>query len=209
MIKALLLIFDPIVTWEGIVLARRSMGSILVIYLSPLLLITSAAEGYGLVKWGKWQDEIGRLKKFPIQEAAAVEVAQILLSLVVVFAGAKMLKSLGDTFHGRHAYSQAFATVAYSLSPLFTLRLLDAFAGVSPWVTWSIGMILSAAVLYHGVPRMIEPDPSHAFGLYIMSALLLALVTGMVRFVTAAYLVGRFPKLQAIISAVAPRWIFS
>ena len=38
-----------------------------------------------------------------------------------------------------------------------------------------------------------EPDPSHAFGLYLMSALLLVLVSGLVRFVTAAYLGGKFP----------------
>ena len=43
-----------------------------------------------------------------------------------------MVKSIGETFHGRHTYTQAFTTVAYSLSPLFLLRLLDAFPGVSP-----------------------------------------------------------------------------
>ena len=57
MIKALLLIFDPIATWEGILRARRGMVSILVVYLLPLLLLTSACEGYGLVHWGKWQGE--------------------------------------------------------------------------------------------------------------------------------------------------------
>ena len=43
---------------------------------------------------------------------------------------------------------------------------------------------------------MMDPDPSHAFGLFFMSALLLVLITGLVRFVTAAYLQGKFPKLQ-------------
>ena len=53
MIKALLLIFEPIATWEGIFRARRSLAFILVIYLLPLILLASAAEGYGLVHWGK------------------------------------------------------------------------------------------------------------------------------------------------------------
>ena len=75
-------------------------------------------------------------------------------------------------------------------------------------MSWAIGIILSIAVLYHGVPRMMEPDPSHAFGLYFMSALLLVLVTGLVRFVTAAYLQGKFPKLQAIVSDLAARLPF-
>ena len=208
MIKALLLIFDPMATWEGILRARRSTVFILVIYLLPLLLITSAGEGSGLVQWGKWQGEIRGLKKFSVPEAAVVEAIQILLSLLVVFAGAGLLRSIGETFHGRHSYCQAFTTVAYSLSPLFLLRLLDAFTGVYPWVSWAIGIILSIAVLYHGVPRMMEPDPSHAFGLYLMSALLLVMVTGLVRFVTAAYLLGKFPKLQALITDVAARLHF-
>ena len=211
MIKALLLIFDPIATWEGISRARRSLVSILVGFLLPLLLLPTVAEGYGLVNWGKWQVEPYRLKKFPAGEAVVVEAAQFLLSLLVVFVGAKMIKSVGETFHGRHTYAQAFATVTYSLSPLFLLHLFDAlsgFSGVYLWISWSIGMILSIAVLYHGMPRMMEPDPSHAFGLYLMGAILLVLVAGLVRFVTAAYLQGRFPKLQAVVSDIAGRLPF-
>jgi hypothetical protein len=205
MIKALLLIFDPAGTWEGIFRARRSLVFVLVVYLFPLLLLASAAEGYGLVHWGKWQGEIVRIKTFPLREAVVIETARFLLALVVVFVGASMIKSIGETFHGRHTYNQTFTAVAYGLSPLFLLRLLDAFPGISPWLSWAIGIILSIAVLYHGVPRMMEPDPPHAFGLFFMSALLLALVTGLVCLVTASYMQGKFAKLQVIISDLAAR----
>lgn len=205
MIKALLLIINPAGTWEGIFRARRSLVFVLVVYLFPLLLLASAAEGYGLVHWGKWQGEISRIKQFPIREAEVIETAQFLLALVVIFVGANMIKSIGETFHGRHTYSQTFTAVAYGLSPLFLLRLLDAFPGISPWLSWAIGIILSIAVLYHGVPRMMEPDPPHAFGLFFMSALLLALVTGLVCLVTASYMQGKFAKLQVIISDLAAR----
>jgi hypothetical protein len=205
MIKALLLIFEPIATWEGILRARRSLGFILALYLLPLLLVTSAAEGYGLVHWGKWQGDVSRLKTFSPGEAVLVEAGQILLSLVVVFFGANLLKSIGETFHGRHTFSQAFTAIAYSLGPLFLLRLLDAFSGVSPWVSWAIGICLAIAVLYHGVPRIMEPDPAHGFGLYLISALLLVLVSGLARFATAAYLGGKFPVLQTFISDLAAR----
>jgi hypothetical protein len=208
MIKTLLLIFDPMATWEGVFRARRSTAFILVTFLLPLLLLISVVEGYGLVHWGKWQDAIGRLKKFPVQEALVVEVVQILVSLFVVFVVACFLKSIGETFHGRHSYSQAFTTLAYSLSPLFLFRLLDAFTWVNPWVSWSIGIILSLTVLYHGVPRMMEPDPADAFGLYLMSALLLVLITGLVRFLTVACFLGKLPKLQAIVSNIAARLPF-
>jgi hypothetical protein len=211
MFKALLLILEPTATWEKIFLARRGIVFILVVYLLPLLLITSAGEAYGLMHWGKPQGEVAEVahvKPFSRGETMVFESAQFLLSLVVVFAGTKLLKSIGETFHGRHTYTQAFTAVAYGLSPFFLFRLFDAFLSVNPWVTWSIGIVLSIAVLYHGVPRMMEPDPSHAFGLFFMGSLLLVLITGMVRFVTAWYLMGKLKKVEALVSDLAARLPF-
>ena len=148
MLKAILLIFEPLATWERIFLARRGMVFILLLHLFPLLLITSAGEGLGLIHWGKLRGEVREVARpylFKPPEAALFEGAQIVLSLVTVFIGAHLVRSVGETFHGRHTYLQAFSAVAYGLSPLFLLRLADAFPSVSPWVTWSIGMILSIA----------------------------------------------------------------
>src|SRR5438445_2955591 len=172
MIKALLLIFEPIATWERIWRARRGCAFILLMYLLPTLVLISAAEGYGLYHWGKSR-ELGPRKFYSIGEAVIFEFAQFLLYLGVVFIGTKLIKSIGETFHGRHTFTQAFATVVYGLSPLFLLHLLDGLKDISPWVSWSVGIVLSIAVLYHGVPLMMEPDPSHAFGLYLMGSLLL------------------------------------
>jgi len=211
MLKALLLILEPTATWEKIFRARRGMVFILALYLLPLLLLTSAGEGYGLVRWGKQRgevQEVAHLKPFARGEAVIFEAAQILLSLVVVFASANLVKSIGETFHGRHTYTQAFVTIAYGLSPLFLLRLLDALPALNPWVTWAIGVILSIKVLYHGVPRMMEPDPPHAFGLFLMSSLLVVLITAMVRFVTWWYLTGKLSKLDAFVSDLAARLPF-
>jgi Yip1 domain len=208
MIKALLLIFNPAATWDRIVRTHRGLATTLLIYLLPMLLLVSAGEGFGLATWGKWQGEVAHVKKFPPREAVVVEAAQVLLSLIEVFVGANMVKSLGETFRSRSTYTQAFIAVAYGLSPLFLFRLLDAFRWVSPWLSWSIGIILSIAVLYHGLPRLLDPDPAHAFGLFLMSALLLALVTGLARFVTAMYLVGRFEKLQGFVAYLAARLPF-
>jgi hypothetical protein len=208
MIKALLLIFEPVATWEGIFRAQRSLGFILSLYLLPLVLISSAAEGFGLVHWGKWQGEVGRLKSFPLGEAVLIEAAQVLLLLGVVFLGASLVKAVGETFHGRHTYTQAFTAVAYSMGPFFLLHLLDAFPGLSLWLAWGIGMSLTVAALYQGVPRMMAPDPPHAFGLYVMSSLLLVSISGLVRFATATYLQGKVPALQSFITDLAARLPF-
>jgi hypothetical protein len=223
MINALLLIFKPITTWDRIISAQRGVLSILAIYLLPLLLLTSACEAYGLIHWGKWQREgflenlvhmgkgphqISSLKKFSPGETLVIETAQLLLSLGIVFAGAKLVKAVGETFRGRHTFKQAFTAVTYGLGPLFLFRAFNAFSGLSPWVPWGVGIVLSIAVLYQGLPRVMEPDPSHAFGLYFMSAILLVFVTGLTRFVTAGCLEGEYPKLLAIVADIAARLPF-
>ena len=208
MITALLLIFAPAATWERIFQARRSPVFILCFYLMPLLVITSVGEGYGLIHWGKWQGEVSRLRRLSPGEAVIFETAQMLLSILLVFVGAKLVKTMGETFHGRHTYAQAFRPIAYGLGPLFLFHLLNAFTSISPWLSWAIGMIFAIGVLYQGVPRMMEPDPPHAFGLYFITSLLLLFISGLITFVTAFYLQGRFPKLAPVISGLAARLPF-
>lgn len=203
MIKALLLIFEPEQAWERVARAQRSLVFVIFLYLTPMVLITAAGEGYGLVRWGRVQKDVDYKKQFPVGEAVVYEVAHVLLTMGMVFLGAKIIKSLGETFHGRHSYTQAFTTVAYGLSPLFLFRLLDAFPSIGPWTTWAIGIVLCVSVLYQGVPRIMMPDPPHAFGLYIMSALLLVIITGLARFVTAWYLQGHFKPVEEMFGRIA------
>jgi hypothetical protein len=205
MIKALFLIFEPLVQWERVAQARRSLKFMLVSYLLPMLLILAAVEGFGLVEWGKMQSGIGQIRHFSVGETLIYEMAQLLLTFLVVAVCAHLVKSLGDTFHLRNSYQQAFTLVIYGLSPMFLLRLLDAFPAINPWIIWAVGIMLSAKILYYGVPRIMEPDPPHAFGLYVMSSLLLAMVTGLERFITAWYLSGHCQPISDFISHVAAK----
>ena len=207
-IKALLLIFEPTQAWERIFRSQRSFAFVLWLYLMPMLLITAGAEGYGLVRWGREQMNVNQLKRFQPSEAVVYEFIHVLFTVGLLLLGARIIKSVGETFHGRHSYTQAFTTTAYGLSPLFLLRLLDAFPSISPWTTWSIGIVLCVSVLYQGVPRVMMPDPPHAFGLYLMSALLLIIITGLGRFVTAWYLQGHFKPLDEVISRLAAQLRF-
>jgi hypothetical protein len=203
MIESVLLIVNANATWERIVRAERGLWSILLRYLLPLLLVTCAIEGYGLTRWGKHQDNSIQPRLFAPREAAVFEAGQIVTSLLVVFLGAAMLKSMVGTFHARNSYRQAFTVVAYALGPFFLVRMLDAFTPVSPWLTWAVGIFLTLAALYHGVPKVMEPDPPQTFGLYLMTAVLLFSVTGLLGFIAAWYLQGRFHKLEALISTAS------
>lgn len=208
MLKALWLILRPASAWEWIVRSQRGVLFILCAYLLPLLAITSAAEGYSLSHWGKLQGTVSHRKFFPVGETVVYETIQLLLSLLIVFLGAKLVKSVGETFHGRHTYLQTFTMVAYGLSPVFLFRFFDMVPSLSPWLGWAIGILLCFTILYHGVPRVMDPDPPQAFGLYVMTSVLLFMISGLTRFLTAWYLDGKFTKLEPIISGLGAKLPF-
>jgi hypothetical protein len=185
MIKALLLIFDPVGTWEKIENAHHRVMTVFLLFLLPLMLLTSAVEGGALVKFGEERGSVNeRVVKIPLPVALRYGAAQIVLGLAVVFGGASLVRSIGAGFHRRHTYTECFTTLAYSLSPLFLARLLDAVPALNTWVCWGIGILFSVSALYRGVPRIMKPDPSNALGLYLISSLTLIILTGLAHFFT-------------------------
>jgi hypothetical protein len=208
MIKALFLIFEPEAAWNRVALSRRGIGFTVGLYLLPMMLIVGAVEFFGLVKWGRWQSALGKINYFSVKEALIYETAELLLMGVVILAGAHFLKALGDTFHVRHTYANTLTVVIYGLSPVFLLRLLDVGPTVNLWLPWAIGIMLTTKVLYHGVPRIMLPDPPDAFGLYLMTALLLAMITALERFITAGCLGGTFKPVDNLISTLADKLPF-
>lgn len=202
MIKAVLLVLEPLRTWEQIALAARSVRAILLGYVLPLLLVTSVVEALGMYYWGDWRGDVMKIKTFSLAGAVAFQIVQLAVNLALLFVGSKMLLNLGETFHGRHTFNQAFTVVAYGLGPFWTLRLLDAFPSVNPWVTYALGMLLTIVVLYHGIPRVMMPDPPQAFGLYIIGSLLLLLTAGLGRFLVVWLQQGRFKTLEDILTRV-------
>jgi uncharacterized membrane protein YecN with MAPEG domain len=200
MIRALFLIFEPVEAWDRVIKARRSVGFLLLFYLLPMVFIAAAAEGVGLMEWGRSQWNSGGVRQFSFGEMAAYETVQLLLMIGVVFICGQIVKALCNTSYDRHTFAQGFTVAACGLSPLFLLRLFDMFPGINPWLTWGVGILLCAGTLYHGVPRVMQPDPCQAFGLFIMCSVLFIMVTGLERFVTVWYLAGRIPPINEFIS---------
>jgi uncharacterized membrane protein YidH (DUF202 family) len=190
MFKPFFLIFEPAATWEKIAQARHSFVYLLTAHLLPLILLGSVVEGWGVARWGKWQPTFDRIRKFSWSEAITFEVIYSLLLVGVVLVCALLLLKVSQTFFGRNNYREAFTTIAYSFSPLLLLRLLDAAPMMSPWVSWMIGILLTVWILYQGIPRVMQPDPTHAFGLYLSTIIVTVLVSGLVRVLTGLYLLG-------------------
>ena len=190
MIKAFFLIFEPTVAWDRISQARRGFAHIFFLYLLPMAVLATAVEGWGLARWGKWQPKFQKLKEFSTANVITFEAIQFFLLLAMVLVTALLLLKISETFESRRSYLRAFTTVAYAFSPLFLTRLLDAGPMMSPWVTWTIGLVLTVWVLYQGIPRVMQPDPTHAFGLYLSAMFVVLLTSGIARVLTALYLLG-------------------
>jgi hypothetical protein len=197
MIKALFLIFEPQGTWERIALAHKSVSRVLFLFLIPTILLSVGGELAGMAHWGHRQS-FGEPVKIPQDKLLMYGAVEVLLYFAVVFIAAKIIKSVTGTFQPRHTFTSAFALVSYGLSPLFLFHLLDAYPAISPWISFPIGIVLSVATLYSGVPRMLEPDPPNAFGVFLTSAFLLVGMTGVARLASLLFLTGPMNQFNSL-----------
>jgi hypothetical protein len=190
--KVLFLIVKPDMAWERIAQARRGFSFIFLTYLLPMILLATVVEGWGMAHYGKWQPRFQKLKDYSELAGTVItfEVIQGLLFLGMVLVSALVLQKVTQTFQNKRSYLQAFTTMAYGFSPLFLARLLDVAPMMSPWTPWGIGLALSIWILYQGVPRVMLPDPTQAFGVYLSAMIVMMLTSGVARVPTALYLLG-------------------
>ena len=206
MIKVFFLIFEPSVAWEKIAQARRGFVFITITHLLPFLLLGAALEAWGLDQHHKWQPRFQMFKSFSRPEIITYEVIQFLLLLAMVFITALLVYKISQSFQDRLRFLQVFTTVAYGFSPLFLIRFLDASATMHPATTWLLGMALTMWILYQGIPRVMQPDPTHAFGVYLSAAIVVVLTSGLARLITAMYLLGYMDFQHSWLSNKIAQW---
>ena len=85
----------------------------------------------------------------------------------MVLVSALLIYRIGQTFQDRLSFLQAYTVAAYGFSPLLLFHFLDASADMHPLVPWLLGIGLAVWILYQGIPRVMQPDPTHAFGVYL------------------------------------------
>jgi hypothetical protein len=194
MIKALLLIVAPAWTWEHIARARRSIGFITFLYLAPTIALSLFAELAGhnyLVHWFA----AGGAKTIPKDTALRSGEVQFGAGIVVAFVVARLIKLFSETFHNRNTYSQCFTVTAYALGPFYLIHVFAAIPVLSPWVPFLVGVSFSFVTLYHAIPLVLKPDPPHAFGLFLMSGILLSLLCLLARMAVLLILSGKVNSL--------------
>ena len=189
MIKALLLLFDPTNTWEKITATPPSVVRVFFTYLLPLILLGSAVETWGLMKLGRDEGRyVERRVKVPEQLGVRYGASQVIAGIAIAFAGAWVFKMIAQGFHRRQSYAEAFAAQGYSLGPYYLARMLDGLPFLNTWICWGLGAFLVISLLYRAVPHVMKPDPSNALGVYLLCALVLVGILGIVHFLTVMVL---------------------
>ncbi len=183
MLKSVLLIFDPVNTWDRIEKSKRGAVWVLIWFVVPLLILSSLVEGYGLLHFGRVEQFSGHVKLVPQELVLRFETVQLALGFLILLGGAWMLKRLGKGFYRSHTYSQCFSTAAYSMGPFFLIRSFHAAPFLNSWLCWGVGIVMAISSLYRGIPRIMKPDPSNALGIYLMASLLFLFVTGLGNYV--------------------------
>jgi ABC-type amino acid transport system permease subunit len=190
MIKAFQLIFAPAVTWDRIAQAERGLLSTLFINLLPLIIAACLIEGYGLYRLGDKLGLYGAIISVRPEMILTYELIQAGTYLLAAFLGARIIKSVAESFNSRAQYRHCFVVVAYSLTPLILLQIVDGIPQANTWVCRGIGMLLMVSTLYYGLPRLLKPDSVRALSLYFVSSLLLAGLTGVGHFIAVSTLRG-------------------
>jgi len=191
MITALQLIFSPFETWEKISIAQRGFLWVCCIYLLPLLVVALGLEGFLLTRWGEKRSELGFLIKVPIDVAVRYTAAYFVMLLMAVLISAYFLRLASESFNVRAGFVQSFTVMAYGFGPIILSRILDGLPQINTWVCWVIGLVASISVLYNGVGMVLRPEQTKGFGLYLMSIIIMVLVSGLTHFAALAVLHGK------------------
>ena len=171
-----------------------SIFTLVLISLLPLIAITLAAEAYGLFKLGEVVGGIGKQLQLPQERLIRYSVFYAVASLVVIVAGSLLLKSVAESFGVNTSFSSSFVLIACGFMPIFLLRIADGIPQINTWICWAIGAALSVRILYHGVALWLKPEQTKGFGLFLVSVVYTAVLSGLVHFAAIQVLHGKLLK---------------
>lgn len=197
MFLTLLMIFLPEAGWSRAAEASRHAVRVVLLHMLPLILFGCVAEAFGMMKFGKLVGRFNIPKTCSLEQVLQYQACQFVVAVATILLCAYVIRYLGNTFHTRQKFMPAMTVAVFGLGPIFLMRLCDAFPSVNPWLSWGIGAVFTAAIMYQGAPRVMRLDPAHALGFYMSSLLVLVLTSGIARVLVVGI-------LKAKILGVAP-----
>jgi hypothetical protein len=190
-LKDFLLIVRPDETWNRIVAAQRGVVFVWLIYLLPMLLLASVVEGHALMLIGRHQSAAGLTNQFPAARVYGFEVVQSLVLILLLLVAASFIQAFGNACHRRNHFTQSLLVLFHALGPLLLVQCLNGIPSLHVfWVSSLFGVALAISALYYGLPRIMQPDPSSALGLFLAGGFVIFLLLAADRLFTYLYLTG-------------------
>lgn len=189
--KDLMLLINRESTWNRIATSRHGWLFAAAFYLVPMLIFSGVIEAVSLFYHGQAQiTQRGIMERYSVERLVVFELVQAGGLLVLIFIAAVFMTSFGNVCHRRNRLREALLVMTHAVGPLVLLQAFNGLPAVSVWFTWILGVILVLVSLYHGVPRIMRPDPPSAMGLYVASSATVVLLGFGWRLLTYWYLTG-------------------
>jgi hypothetical protein len=195
--KDVFLVLRPVSTWNALAAKPQGVVFVLGVYLLPLLLLLAGVEGHGLMLHGRQQAAEGMNNRFTLPVVAGYEAVNALLTLAAIFATGAVIKNFANACHARNHLQQCLVVVLQATGPVLLVQLFNGFPHMYVWLTWLAGMFFAVSALYQGLPRILQPDPPAAIGLFCSSTLVFVALMFCGRFLTYFFLIGKLKNIGA------------
>jgi hypothetical protein len=192
MLRVLKLIFGADKEWEKMGLNPPNATLVFLFSLLPLLAVSLAVEGWGLLKFGEYHRDLMQQVRVPEARVIKYVVFYAITSLTVITVGSFLLNTVGQSFNLQSRFGNWFVLMGYGYAPIFLLRIADAFPRINTWVCWGIAVFLSLRILYHGVAHWLKPEQTKGLGIFMICVIYIVILSGLVHFASIQVLKGRF-----------------
>jgi hypothetical protein len=190
MLRPLKVLFSPDREWEKAALDRPSAAIVLLISFLPWLVLCLGVEGYGLWRLG---ERIGDFRNVQIPDPRILRYCVFygVGSFLVVCGGAQLLRTVGESFNLNVSFGTCFILVALTYMPILFLRMADGLPQINTWICWAVGIALAVRILYHGVALWLQPEQTKGFGILLVTAIYITVLSGLVHFASVQVLHGK------------------
>jgi hypothetical protein len=174
----LLVLVFPAKTWESLMDSKQGTIYHLLFGLLPVLALCGAIEGWAFHTFGTQRGYFGTTIMMDWDSVLKFQTIHLSILSSTVILGALLIRIIGLGAHLNPDLRTCFIVSIYGLSPLIWVKILDGVPFMHTWLCWSMGASGIFYLLYSGIPVCLRPDPTKAFGLFLMGCLLFIGLSG-------------------------------
>lgn len=181
------ILLHPLATWDVIAGEEVGVGELYRAYVAPLAAIPALCGALAIL--GSGGVRIFGIRLMPSIGAIIGEMlGRYVLTLLGVYGLALVLDALAPRFGGQPSRTQAFKLAAYSGTAAWVAGVFLLLPAVGGLVAF-LGGLYSLYLLYLGLPKLMQPEPSRAMPYYFVT-LALAFLFMVLTVIATSYLSG-------------------